>query len=483
MQMLRPPLKTTCTLSLLFLLASCRSPEKPPQSKAAPPQNLVLVTIDTLRADRLGCYGYTKGETPNLDRLAKAGALFENATTHAPLTAPSHASMFTGVYPTVHKVRDTGGFVLQEQSTTLAEVLQQQGWDTAAFVGASVLKKNFGFSQGFAVYDDTMPAQGSATSEFPERRAADVVDRAMQWLSGRPDGKPFFLWVHVFDPHGPYDPPSPFREKHNGRAYDGEVAYTDQQLGRLFEAVKSKSPDRTLIAVLSDHGESLADHGEYTHGVFLYDATLRIAFLLSGPGVPAGLRVKGQARAIDLTPTLFDQLGVKPPPGMQGASLVPALAGKPSPDAYSYSETVFSKLNMGWSELRAIRTDRWKYIRAPKPELYDLAKDVAETTNVLTSYPAVVEELEAKLKSIAAPGTEKVETQAVDRRTMDQLKSLGYLGGGPQAPLELTGKGIDPKDRVEVLRLLFSITPDSGVPASRRLELLRQAQTADPSRP
>jgi hypothetical protein len=185
--------------------------------------------------------------------------------------------------------------------------------------------------------------------------------------------------------------------------------------------------------------------------------------------------MKQQARAIDLTPTLVEQLGVKPPPGMQGSSLVPAFTGKPLPDAYSYSETLFSKLNMGWSELRAIRTDRWKYIRAPKPELYDLVKDAAETTNVLASNPAVVAEMEAKLKSIAAPaghGPEKIETQAVDRRTMEQLKSLGYLGGGPQAALELTGKGIDPKDRVGVLKLLFDISPDSGVPASGRLELL-----------
>jgi Flp pilus assembly protein TadD len=382
--------------------------------------------------------------------------------------------MFTGLYPTAHKVRDTGGFVLNEQHTTLAEIVQKQGWDTAAFVGASVLKKSFGFSQGFAVYDDEMPKQAE-NSEFPERRAAEVVDRATQWL-GTQSSKPYFLWVHVFDPHAPYDPPSPFP-----KTYDGEVAYTDQQLGRLFEVVAKKSGN-TLIAVLSDHGESLSDHGEFTHGVFLYDATLRIAFALSGPGVPKNLRVKQQARAIDLTPTLLELMHVKAQPAAQGASLVPTFTGKETPATVSYAESLFSKLNMGWSELRAIRTNRWKYIRAPKPELYDLTADPGEINNVIAAHPAEAQDLEAKLKAVAA-GSEKVETSSMDRRTADQLKSLGYVGGGSQGTMELTGKGIDPKDRTHVLKLLHEASPDSGQPASRRAELLGQAMAADPSNP
>ncbi len=460
---------------VLLALASCQSQR---------PLNLVLVTIDTLRADRLGCYGNSKIETPNLDKLAQAGTLFENAVTHAPLTAPSHASMFTGMYPTAHKVRDTGGFVLQEQQTTLAETLQQQGWDTAAFVGASVLKKSFGFAQGFAVYDDQMPKPGAAgeTGEFPERRAGETVDRAIQWLGAQSD-KPFFLWVHLFDPHSPYDPPTPFRQKYDGKLYDGEVAYTDQQLGRLFESVGKKSlPENTVIAVLSDHGESLADHGEFTHGVFLYDSTLRIAFLMSGPGVPKGLRVKQQARTVDLMPTLLEVMGLKPLPGMQGASLVPVFTGKETPASFSYAETLFSKLNMGWSELRAIRTNRWKYIRAPKPELYDLATDPGESSNVIAIHPVEAQELESKLRSIIG-ASEKVETAPVDRRTMDQLRSLGYLGGGSQGAQELTGKGIDPKDRVDILKLLFAISPDSRVPPAQRVDHLRQALRADPTNP
>ena len=370
---------------LLAALSSCNSAGKNRVSviEGVPGSrrlNLVLVTIDTLRADRLGCYGYSQIETPNLDRLAQRGVLFENAVAQAPLTAPSHASILTGMYPTAHKVRDTGGFVLPASDATLAPILRRQGWDTAGFVGASVLKKRFGFDQGFAVYDDQMPklAARNIASEYAERRAGEVVDRAIAWLSTQ-SGKPFFLWVHVFDPHSPYDPPSPFREKYEGRPYDGEVAYTDQQLGRLFQAIAKKSPpEKTLVAVLSDHGESLSEHGEYTHGVFLYDSTLRIAFIMAGPGVPAGLRMKQQARTIDLLPTLLELTGNKVPAEVQGSSLAPTFTGEEVPASYSYAETLFPKINMGWAELRGLRTNRWKYIRAPKPELYGSAQEFVE---------------------------------------------------------------------------------------------------------
>jgi tetratricopeptide (TPR) repeat protein len=393
--------------------------------------------------------------------------------------------MFTGQYPTVHKVRDTGGFVLDPASPALTEILQKQGWDTAAFVGATVLKKSFGFDRGFAVYDDEMPLPGTegTRSEVPERRAGEVVDRAIQWMNSQ-SGKPFFLWVHVFDPHSPYDPPEPFRERYAGRAYDGEVAYTDQQLGRLFEAAGRKAPpEKTLTVVLSDHGESLADHGEHTHGVFLYDSTLRLAFLMSGPGVPVGLRMKQQARSIDVLPTVLELMGVPAPQGMQGVSLAPALSGRTLPGTYSYSETLFSKINMGWTELRAIRTDRWKYIRAPKPELYDLAEDPGETQNVIAARPAEARELAAKLEEIAASG-EKVQTVMAGQRTMAQLRSLGYAAGFSQREYVLTGEGIDPKDRVEVLNLLHrAVSPDvSSAPASR-LGLLRKALAIDPANP
>jgi arylsulfatase A-like enzyme/Tfp pilus assembly protein PilF len=470
-----PTLSAGVTVLLALLAASCGRKAGPVPPR---PRNLLLVTIDTLRADRLGCYGYAQVETPNLDAVARRGTLFENAIAQAPLTAPSHASMMTGLYPTAHKVRDTGGFVLAG-FPTLAEILQRQGFDTAAFVGASVLKKRFGFGQGFAVYDDEMPEP--ARGGEAQRRAGEVVDRALRWLEAQ-SAKPFFLWVHVYDPHLPYDPPPPFRENYKGRPYDGEVAYTDRELGRLFDAVAKKSPD-TLTAVLSDHGEAFSEHGEYAHGVFLYDTTLRIAFLLAGPGVPAGLRVKQQARTTDLLPTVLEVMGLPAAPGVQGTTLTPAFNGKDLPATYSYVESLYPKLNMGWAELRGVRTNRWKYVRAPKPELYDLAQDPGETANVIAAHPAEVRELEAQLNAVAG-SEEKIRTAASDARTMQQLRSLGYLGGSSQQEFQLTGKGIDPKDRTEVQRLLhFAAYAEGGAPLPKQLTMLRQAIALDSANP
>jgi arylsulfatase A-like enzyme/Flp pilus assembly protein TadD len=482
---MREPIQTgaaaAAVVASALLFGSCKSSNPPPRTRP----NLVLVTIDTLRADRLGCYSNSHIETPNLDRIAKQGVVFENAVTHTPLTAPSHASIFTGLYPTVHGVRDTGGFVLKTSHPTLAEILRRQGWNTAAFVGSSVLKAHFGFNQGFDVYEDEMPRPGPdrIAADYVERRAGEVVDKAIAWL-GSQSGGPFFLWVHVFDPHSPYDPPSPFRERYSGRAYEGEVAYTDQELGRLFAAVETRSlPENTLVAVLSDHGESLSEHGEYTHGVFLYDSTLRIAFLLAGPGVPKGLRVKQQARAIDVLQTLLDLMAIQAPPGVQGTSLVPALRGKRMPESPAYIETLYPKLNMRWAELRGIRTDRWKYIRAPKPELYDLLRDPAETNNIIGNHSAEVQQLEVNLK-VLATDAEKVQTTMADPRTLAQLKSLGYLGGSSAQEYTLTGKGIDPKDRFDVLKSLYlAVSPDAGSPASERVPLLRKALAEDPANP
>jgi tetratricopeptide (TPR) repeat protein len=263
------------------------------------------------------------------------------------------------------------------------------------------------------------------------------------------------------------------------------VAYTDHELGRLFDAIAKKAPlEKTLIAVLSDHGESFSEHGEYAHGVFLYDTTLRVPFLMAGPGVPAGLRIKDQARSIDLLPTLLELMGGRAPRGVQGVSLAPALAGREVATEYSYAETLFPKINMDWAELRGIRTNRWKYVRAPKPELYDLVQDPAETKNVIASHPAEARELERKLVGAIGTETEKVETAALDQRTVDQLKSLGYLGGSSRQEFALTGQGTDPKDRLEVLKLLhMAVYADPSAPVSPRTSMLRQALAKDPSNP
>ena len=488
----RRPNALACCACLLAagILSSCKPSEssgaKATTASPLRPLNVVVVTIDTLRPDHLHCYGYANIETPNVDRIAQNGVVFENAVTQTPLTPPSHASMFTGLYPTVHHVRDTGGFILQPSSTTLATILQQQGWDTAAFISSAVLKKLFGLNQGFAVYDDQMPKPGKGHEfiEDAERRAGETVDRALRWLDAQ-SGKPFFLWVHVYDPHAPYNPPAPFADQYKERPYDGEIAYADHELGRLFEAVHKKSPaDRTLIAVLSDHGESLGQHGEYSHGVFLYDSTLRIAFVMSGPGIRAGLRVKQQARTVDLLPTVLELAGMRPPAGIQGVSLAPYFAGKTAATNISYGETLYPKINMGWAELRAIRTNRWKYILAPKPELYDLSQDPEETNNVIQSHAAEVQKFQAELKAIVGKDTEQVKTSPVDQRTLDQLRSLGYTSGFSPRTFDLKGKGIDPKDRAGILKAMHDADdPQSHLPFPRRIEVLRAALKQDATNP
>jgi arylsulfatase A-like enzyme/Flp pilus assembly protein TadD len=474
-----------------LLLAGCGPAEKSPPTAAAPlkPLNLVVVTIDTLRADRLGCYGYRKIETPALDRLAREGVLFENAVAQTPLTPPSHASIFTGTYPTVHKVRNTGGFVLQSSFRTLAEILQEEGWDTAAFIGASVLKKAFGLNQGFAVYDDRMPKarRKGEVGEYPERRAAVVVDQALAWL-GAQSGKPFFVWLHLYDPHMPYNPPEPFLQKYRSRPYDGEIAYTDRELGRFLDAVEKKSPAlNTITVVLSDHGESLGEHGELTHGVFVYDATLRIPLMMKGPGIPPGMRVKQQTRTTDVLPTVLALMGGRPPSACQGVSIAPAFSGIAIDTGSSYAETLYPKMNMGWSELRGIRTERWKYIRAPKSELYDLAQDPGETRNVIEQHPEEHRKLARQLDAITRTPDgkpEQVETATMDQRTMDQLKSLGYLSGGTGRHYELDGQGPDPKERVDVLHVFELIEARGpGLPGGQRIEMLRRALAKDPGNP
>lgn len=477
-------------LCALTLLTCQPAPKNRNASKAgAPlkPLNLVVVTIDTLRADHLHCYGYPSVETPVLDRLAREGTRFETAVAQAPLTPPSHASIFTGTYPTVHKVRNTGGFVLQSSSKTLASILREQGWDTAAFVGAAVLKKAFGFNQGFAVYDDQMPKsrKKDEAGEYPERRAGEVVDRALAWLAAQ-SGKPFLMWLHLYDPHMPYDPPEPFRKKYRRNPYDGEIAYADRELGRFLDAVEKRSPENTLFVVLADHGESLGERGEYTHGVFLYDTTLHIPLIMKGPGVPAGASVKQQVRTIDVLPTILALMGGKPPAECQGVSFVPAFRGQPVAASSSYAETLYPRMNMGWAELRGIRTGRWKYIRAPRPELYDLAEDPGEANNVVDRHPKEYRELERQLSAITQTPDgkpERIQTSTVDQRTMDQLKSLGYLSGFTGRQYELTGKGPDPKDRVEILKVLEAMAGGSKLPAGRRIEALQRAIAEDPGNP
>ncbi|MGB8478989.1 MAG: sulfatase-like hydrolase/transferase [Acidobacteriaceae bacterium] len=493
-----------CSLALL-MLAGCES--SPRSSLGAVTQqvstsqianstlnpqsvNVVLITLDTVRADHLHCYGDNKIKTPVIDALARNGVLFERAVTQTPLTGPSHASIFTGENPNVHHVRDTGGFELQPSSVTLSTTLQRSGWDTAGFISAAVLSRQFGFNQGFDKYDDQIPeVVDKNTGELAAARPANVtVDHAVHWLNQQ-SGKPFFVWLHLYDAHQPYNPPPQFRRQYPNDPYDAEIAFEDQELGRFLDVVRKKSSvGKTLILLLSDHGEGLGQHGEDGHGIFLYDSTVRIAWIMEGPGVPAGVRVQQQAREIDALPTVLNLLAGKASSAIQGTSMVPAFSGKAVPTTYSYEETLYPKINMGWADLRGIHTAHWTYIRAPKPELYDLDKDPGELNNVIAAEPKEFRELEAQLKILSRLGsnnTETVVTQRMDQKTIDQLRSLGYVGGSSDSNVELNGKGADPKDRIGVLKIFEQVTGPSGakLPPARKIAMLQQAIAQDPTNP
>lgn len=473
-----------CALAGLVLVP-CKSSGKNENSAAAlHPINVVLITLDTVRADHLHCYGYQKIKTPEIDAIAARGVLFEKALAQTPLTGPSHASMFTGTNPNVHMVRDNG-FALQPSSVTLATDLKTHGWDTAAFISTSVLKKYFGFGQGFTTYDDQMPQIGSGKAA-PSRPANITVEHAIQWLTVQPK-KPFFLWVHLYDAHRPYSPPMKFRQEYPGDPYDAEIAFEDEQVGRLLKAVSQiSSLNNTMIILLSDHGESLGQHGEYEHGIFLYDTTVRIAWMMAGPGIPAGVRDQQQAREIDLLPTVLDLLGGNISSFVQGTSMVPAFSGESIPSTYSYEETLVPKIDMGWAELRGIHTAHWMYIRAPRPELYNLDKDPEELNNVIGLHPTEYRELDAQLKKLSPmekSSTEVLAMKRMDQQTLKQLQSLGYVADFSARNIELNGKGDDPKDHIATLKTLETIADTSNISGVQELELLQRALKNDPANP
>ena len=324
---LRTRMSKIQSLFALLIWLVCRS------GYADGKSNLILVTIDTLRADRLSCYGYSRIQTPNIDALAAQGARFASVVAQVPLTLPSHCSILTGTYPMFHQVRDNVGYRLDASKNTLAEVLKAQGYRTAAFVGAYVLSAKFGLNQGFDFYDDDFgkPARagGIVNLNQLERPAAEVIRRAVQWIENK-SNSPFFAWIHLYDPHDPYDPPAAFKARFAGRPYDGEVAYVDQQIGRLVEFLRSKDLyDDTVIALTSDHGESFGEHGEFTHGYFVYDSTLLVPLIIKAAGNSfKNVIVRPQVRTVDLMPTVLQMLGVAAPAGLQGLSMLELIAGR-----------------------------------------------------------------------------------------------------------------------------------------------------------
>jgi choline-sulfatase len=415
---------------------------------AAP--NFLLVTIDTLRADHVGAYGYAAGQTPALDRLAREGVLLEDAVVQVPQTRPSHASILTGRYPYEHKIRDNYSPPLDSKLPTLASLLKARGYATAAFIGAYPVARPSGLDQGFDVYDDPFGAGEHATTRQPrqERTAGEVVDKALGWLA-QPRTAPFFAWVHFFDPHAPYEPPAPFDKRFAKSPYDGEVAYADSQLARLLEWLdRSGLRKQTVVWVTSDHGEGLGEHGEDEHMIFVYDTTLRVPALVSWPGrLPAAARVGGQFRSIDIVPTALELLGV-PAAATSGASRSAALlAGSRIPDNESYAESLYGSLHCGWAPLFALRGEGFKFIEAPRVELYRLVDDPGETKNVVESRTAVAAGMRAHLAvyrkadggPVADPG------KGIDAAAAERLAALGYVGGSTFAGKQ---SGADPKDKI-----------------------------------
>jgi len=433
---------------------------------AGPRANLLLVTLDTVRADHVGAYGDKQAQTPALDRLAREGVRFADATTHAPLTGPAHAGIFTGVYPARAGIRDNAATPLPPDLPTLATVLKAAGYRTGAFISAFILDRAYGFDRGFDEFDARFDRFQAGDKLRAERPAGQVLKPALAWLSQLPADRPFFAWVHLYDAHAPYSPPDPYKTRFRARPYDGEIAYVDSAVGRLLAELDGRGVlDRTLVVAIGDHGEGLGEHGEQEHGVFLYDSVLRIPFIARLPDrAHAGLVVRDQVRAIDLMPTVLDLLGVAAPPRLDGQSVAPLIAGRPRAETPpAYAESYYPQLHFGWSALSSIRVAEWKYVRAPKPELYDLRRDTGEAANVVERQANVAGRLAADLQEIASGfrAESAAPARVPDADTIARLRSLGYVGF--TAPGPATG-GPDPKDMISKLdtfrRLITGATED-----------------------
>ncbi len=451
-------------LTLLALAACGREPKL----------NLLLVTFDTTRADFLGCYGKTSARTPNLDRLAAEGALFENCMTPVPITTPSHSTMFTGLYPLAHGVRDNGRFRLPAERTTLAEILKAEGYATGAAIGAFPLTRDWGLDQGFDFYDDhiTVAAEDERGRRrqgpgifFDERPAARVNDAILPWLRDHARRR-FFAWVHYWDPHQPHVPPPPFSDLYPHDLYQGEIAYADQALGVVLDELKRQGVyDRTVIAMLADHGEGRGEHEEDTHSMLLYNATLHVPFILRIPGEKGGRRVRSRVGTVDLMPTLLEILGLPVPADLQGRSLVAELgradanpAQAPADQRPYYAETLSPRLSYGWGELRALFVGPHKYIHGPRRELFDVRQDPQELANLAPG--AEAERLQNGLQAFVTENASTTASEALadsDAATRERLAALGYISAGGEGPIQIEEKlrddGDPPQDHIASVSL------------------------------
>jgi arylsulfatase A-like enzyme/Flp pilus assembly protein TadD len=441
-------MRRACILCLFVLL--------PALAAAATDQpNVILITLDTVRADRMGFVGSKQGLTPQLDALASQGVVFERAYSQAPITPVSHATILTGTFPQYHGIRNFGDR-LPSSVPLLPDILHAQGYHTGAFVGSIILdpKNGFasGFERGFDVYDAGFHRQktGERREASMQRRGDVTLGHVLEWL-GQQQGKPFFVWFHLWDAHDPYNPPEPFRSRFPNAPYNGSIAYVDATVGKLLDYLRNQGLyDNALIAVAADHGESLGDHGELTHSIFLYDSTIHVPLLLKLPGNRfAGQRVNAAASLVDLAPTLLDALGQTPPPAMQGRSLLP-LVGNPHPgDRPSFATGDHSERSFGWSPLVSLRIGNQLFVRAPLPELYDLASDPGAKINLYRVNRVAALRLATQLDNFVkriSTGAPQAMQDGLDEKGREQLSALGYVASGKTG----TQISIDPKDRIDV---------------------------------
>lgn len=445
-------------LLLALLLLSCHRGGVS-SHKSLRNANVLLITLDTTRADHVGAYGYAAAQTPNVDALARDGVLFEHCITPTAYTLPSHSSIMTGLYPPSHGVRVNGEAALADSNTTLAERLSARGYRTGAFVAAFVLDGRWGLSQGFQNYDDHFKIGPDQRLDLArvQRPANQVVDAALRWLD-QPSSQPFFAWVHLYDAHFPYDPPEPFRSRFATSdpksLYDGEIAFADSQVGRLLEWLRRKGvDDNTIVVISGDHGEGLGSHGESEHGYYIYDYAVRVPLIVRVPHRKG--RVADQVRTVDIAPTIMNLVTGETLKDVDGASLLPLIDGrKETTPRYAYSESLAVKLQYGWSALYGLRTNDYKYIQAPRSELYDLKDDPGEAVNRLDEMRRVALQLRdelARVREATSKRAPKTQEANIDNETMKKLASLGYLGGGSTSFAARDDKDLaDPKDKMHL---------------------------------
>jgi choline-sulfatase len=447
--------------------------------------DVYLITIDTLRADHLHCYGYEKIATPAIDELAKSGIRFSQAFTPSPLTNTSHTTILTGLLPSSHGVTDFG-IPLAPSHSTMAELLAQHGYHTAAFIGAVILDSKSlapGLDRGFEFYDN-FPEHSSTKERWGrvERRGGDVVKRAEAWMTAHPRG-PRFVWVHLYDPHDPYEPPLPYSTMYKDRLYDGEIAYADSALANFVAYLKTHGwYENSVVIVAGDHGEGLGEHHEDTHGIFLYDSTTHVPLIVKLPGAAKAARVvDAQVRTTDILPTVLELTARSAPVRLDGESLTPYFAGTDTTNRVAFGETDYP-MRFGWSPLRSVRRDGFKFIEAPRPELYDLHTDPGELHNAYAPWNADVQKSRALLADLRSKMPPQAPSRAtVGQGTLSELRALGYLGpadAGSSTTVPEPSLLPDPKDRIEEQNLLHRamLASDAGNASQARTDLERVLQ-------